>query len=151
MTDPVSGIAFLLLAGLAGYGSWTDVTRRHLSNWLVLATLASGLAIAAIQGTPSEFLSHLGHFAAALAIGLALFAAGAWGGGDGKFYAAVASWFPIGAFFNLVLAISMVGLAILVVRLVKLRGRLFSKDSKGVPYGIAIGLGALLVLGQRLW
>lgn len=151
MTDPISSIAFLLLACLAGFGSWTDITRRHLSNWLALATLASGLSIAAVQSTPGEFLSHLGHFAVALAIGLGLFAAGAWGGGDGKFYAAVASWFPIGAFFNLVVAISMVGLAMLVVMLVKSRGRLLRKDSKGVPYGVAIGMGALLTLGQQLW
>ena len=151
MAEPASGIAFGLLACLALFGAWTDVTRRHLSNWLALATLATGLIIAAISGTPSEFLSHIGHFAVALAIGLALFAVGAWGGGDGKFYAAVASWFPIGAFFNLVLAISTVGLAMLVVMLVKSRGKLLRKDSKGVPYGVAIGMGALLALGQQLW
>lgn len=148
---PIETLAFLLLAGLAGFGAWTDITRRHLSNWLCLATLAAGLAFAAIGGTPSEFLSHLGHFALALGIGLALFAGGMWGGGDGKYYAAVAAWFPIGGFFNLILAISMVGLAMLFVMLVKARGRLFRKDAKGVPYGVAIGVGAVIALGQQIW
>ncbi|WP_273678009.1 A24 family peptidase [Erythrobacter fulvus] len=144
-------IPFALMACLAGVGAWTDITRRQLSNWLSLATLVAGLAVTAALGTPEVFLSHVGHFAVALGIGLALFAAGVWGGGDGKFYAAVASWFPIGAFFNLVVAISMVGLAMLIVMTVKSRGKLFRKDAVGVPYGVAIGLGALLVLGQGLW
>lgn len=151
MADLTSGIALVLMACLAGYGAWTDITRRHLSNWLSLATLIAGLVIAAMVTTPDQFFSHLGHFAVALAIGLALFATGVWGGGDGKFYAAVAAWFPIGAFFNLVFSISMVGLVMLTVLIVKSRGRLLRKDSKGVPYGVAIGIGAFLALGQRLW
>lgn len=144
-------ISFLLLAGLASFGAWSDITKRHLSNWLCVATLAAGLALAASNGAPAEFFSHLGHFAVALAIGLALFAGGIWGGGDGKFYAAIAAWLPIGGFFNLMLAISMVGLMMLVIMLVKARGKLFRKDSKGVPYGVAIGLGGLLALGQQIW
>lgn len=151
MTDLTSGVALALMACLAGYGAWTDITRRHLSNWLSLATLIAGLGFAAIVTTPELFVSHLGHFAIALAIGLALFATGVWGGGDGKFYAAVAAWFPVGAFFNLVLSISMVGLVMLTILIVKSRGKLLRKDSKGVPYGVAIGIGALLALGQRLW
>ncbi len=144
-------LAFLVLAGLAGFGAWTDIANRHLSNWLGLATLVAGLVFAAIGAAPAEFLSHLGHFAIALAIGLALFAAGVWGGGDGKFYAAVAAWFPINLFFNLIFAISMVGLAMLIVMLIKSRGRLLRKDTRGVPYGVAIGLGALVALGQQIW
>lgn len=144
-------ISFVLLAGLASFGAWSDITKRHLSNWLCIATLAAGLALAASNGVPAEFFSHLGHFAIALAIGLGLFAGGIWGGGDGKFYAAIAAWFPIGSFFNLMLAISMVGLVMLVIMLVKARGKLFRKDSKGVPYGVAIGLGGLLALGQQIW
>lgn len=151
MTDLTSGVALALMACLAGYGAWTDITRRHLSNWLSLATLMAGLVYAAIVTTPELFVSHLGHFAIALAIGLALFATGVWGGGDGKFYASVAAWFPVGAFFNLVLSISMVGLVMLTIMIVKSRGKLLRKDSKGVPYGVAIGIGAFLALGQRLW
>jgi prepilin peptidase CpaA len=151
VTDLTSGIALVLMACLAGYGAWTDITRRHLSNWLSLATLIAGLAMAAMISTPEQFISHLGHFGIALAIGLALFATGIWGGGDGKFYAAVAVWFPVGAFFNLLLSISLVGLVMLVFMIVKNRGRLFRKDSKGVPYGVAIGIGAFLALGQQLW
>lgn len=151
MTAFTSGIALVLMACLAGYGAWTDITRRHLSNWLSLATLIAGLVMAAMVTTPEQFVSHLGHFAIALAIGLALFAAGVWGGGDGKFYAAVAAWFPVGAFFNLVFSISMVGLAVITILIATSRGKLLRKDSKGVPYGVAIGIGALVALGQRLW
>ncbi len=151
MTAFTSGIALVLMACLAGYGAWTDITRRHLSNWLSLATLIAGLVMAAMVTTPEQFVSHLGHFAIALAIGLALFAAGVWGGGDGKFYAAVAAWFPVGAFFNLVFSISMVGLVMITILIATSRGKLLRKDSKGVPYGVAISIGALVALGQRLW
>lgn len=151
MTDLSGGIALVLMACLAGYGAWTDITRRHLSNWLSLATLVAGLGYAAFIATPELFLLHLAHFAVALGIGLALFATGVWGGGDGKFYAAVAAWFPVGAFFNLVLSISMVGLVMMTIMIATSRGRLLRKDSKGVPYGVAIGIGAFLALGQRLW
>lgn len=151
MTAFTSGIALVLMACLAGYGAWTDITRRHLSNWLSLATLIAGLVMAAMVTTPEQFVSHLGHFAIALAIGLALFAAGVWGGGDGKFYAAVAAWFPVGAFFNLVFSISMVGLVMITILIATSRGKLLRKDSRGVPYGVAIGIGALIALGQRLW
>ncbi|AOL93198.1 A24 family peptidase [Porphyrobacter sp. LM 6] len=137
-----------LLAGLAAYGSWTDISRRHLSNWLCLATLIGGLAFAAIGGDLSVFLSHLAHFGIALVIGIGLFAVKAWGGGDGKFYAAVASWIPLGSFFVLVLAISLVGLVMMMAMLVKHRGRLLRKDSPGVPYGVAIGLGGAIALGS---
>jgi prepilin peptidase CpaA len=145
---PIDLIGLGLLAGLAAYGSWTDITRRHLSNWLCLATLIGGLAFAAIGGDMSVFLSHLAHFGIALAIGVALFAAKIWGGGDGKFYGAIAAWLPLGSFFSLMLSISLVGLAVMAVLLIKARGRISRANSKGVPYGVAIGWGAVLTLGQ---
>ena len=145
---PTDIIGLVLLAGLALYGSWTDIKRRHLSNWLCLATLIGGLAFAAIGGDMSVFLSHLAHFGIALVIGVTLFATKIWGGGDGKFYAAVAAWLPLGSFFPLMLSISLVGLAMMAVLLIKARGRISRKDSKGVPYGVAIGWGAVITLGQ---
>lgn len=145
---PLELIGLGLLAGLAAYGSWTDIARRHLSNWLCLATLIGGLAFAAIGGDLSVFLSHLAHFGIALAIGVTLFATKIWGGGDGKFYAAVAAWLPLGSFFPLMLSISLVGLAMMTVLIIKARGRISRKDSKGVPYGVAIGWGGVLALGQ---
>ena len=147
---PTDIIGLILLGAIALYGSWTDITRRHLSNWLCLATLVGGLAFASISGDMSVFLSHLAHFGIALAIGVTLFATKIWGGGDGKFYAAVASWLPLGSFFPLMLSISLVGLAMMVVLIIKARGRISRKDSKGVPYGVAIGWGAVVALGQTV-
>lgn len=144
-------LAFALLCLLAAFGAWTDIRERRLSNGLAAATLVAGLALAVVEGGSSALLSHAGHFALALALGLGLFAAGIWGGGDGKFYAAVAAWFPIGGFFNLAFAISLMGLAMLAFLTIKARGRLFRKDTRGVPYGVAIGAGAALSLGQQLW
>lgn len=143
-------IALALLVACAGIGAWTDITQRRLSNWLCLATFVAGLGMTAATAGPDALLSHLGHAGAALAIGLALFAAGVWGGGDGKFYAAVAAWFPIEGFFNLVFAISLLGFATLLVMAIKARGRLFRKDGVGVPYGVAIGSGAVLAAVLRV-
>ena len=95
---------------------------------------------------------HLLHFAAALAIGIALFAFKVWGAGDGKFYAAVSVWFPIGDFLQLILAISAVGLILVVIYALRRWGKIFAKDAPGIPYGVAIGLGAALAMaGELLW
>ena len=89
---------------------------------------------------------HLLHFAAALVIGIALFAFKVWGAGDGKFYAAVSVWFPLGEFFELILAISAVGLILVLVYALRRWGKIFAKDAPGIPYGVAIGFGPALAM-----
>ncbi|MDE2172205.1 MAG: hypothetical protein KGJ57_22750 [Sphingomonadales bacterium] len=77
------------------------------------------------------------------------------GGGDAKFYAAVASWFAIGQAWMLGLAIVLCGgvVACFWIGWRMLRNRSLSVRSgessrSDLPYGVAIAAGALIVL---LW
>lgn len=133
----------LPLGALLGYGAWTDSRRRVVPNYLALLTAISGLGLSAYYGGSELLLLHVAHGAAALVVGFALFAFNLWGGGDGKFYAAAACWFAISDFFRLVLFISIVGVLLILAMFVIRRGKLFRKDSAGIPYGVAIAGGAI--------
>ena len=80
-----------------------------------------------------------------------MFLAGIFGGGDGKFYAAVASFFPLAGMLPLFVAITLVGLVLAIFWfLIKRiwRGKFDKKGDFGkLPYGVAIGGGALAYAG----
>lgn len=142
----------LLVAALIA--SWTDVTVRRIGNWLSAITLIGGLSYVAVHLGPGALGSHVGHVLIALAIGMAMFAAGLIGGGDAKFYAAVAAWFPLGAGLSLFIAVSLSGLALLIVwfawrRFKGLPVRRQGAGLSGVPYGVAIAAGALILVFSR--
>lgn len=141
----------IALAAFALGGAWSDYRTRKLPNVLVLATALVGLAYPAVDGDWSAVLMHLAHFGVALLIGLAIFAAKFWGGGDGKFYAAIAAWFPLEQFFPLVFAISVVGLVLVLGLIARNGGKLMAKSAASVPYGVAIGLGGLLNMLRSVW
>jgi prepilin peptidase CpaA len=142
----VQNIALVALVAIAVAAGYLDVRFRRLPNWLSLICAAAGLGFAfSIYGS-ADTLWHLAHGALALAIGMALFAARMWGGGDAKYYAASAFWFPLEAFFHLVWWISLTGLALVILALL-LRGKATAStwlSVSGVPYGVAIGAGTVV-------
>lgn len=138
------------LVALALIASWLDLTVRRLPNWLSLVTLLVGLSLAIVSGL-SVLGSHLAHAVVALLAGMLLFRFGMVGGGDAKFYAAVASWFGLSGAAGLLLAVSLSGLAIFLAWFVWRRAtgkpiRAPSPDSHSdkLPYGIAIAAGAVI-------
>lgn len=151
MAAPLDLAAFLVLAGLAGLGAWLDLRHRLLPNWLCALTLLAGLAFAFAQGGWPAVASGGGHALAALAVGMGLFALGAIGGGDAKFYSALAAWFVIEEGFRLLFSVSLAGL---LLALLFWRGRKLARPSGSdagsgshhdmVPYGVAIAAGAVV-------
>ena len=144
-------IGLLILAACMACGAYLDIRYRRLPNWLSGVTLVAGLGYAAITGWDSVLAWHAASFALALAAGMGIFALGMWGGGDGKFFAASAAWFPLALLPMQALAISMVGLALVIWWFVR-RGASLRKG-KGppmVPYGVAIALGTLAVFALPL-
>ncbi|OAN56583.1 MULTISPECIES: A24 family peptidase [unclassified Sphingobium] len=136
----------LLLSG--AFASWSDVSTRRIPNWLCLLTFL--LAIAATAYLQGAWVAgdHLLHAFAALAVGMALFALKAVGGGDAKFYAAVAAWFPLADAWRLFVLVSFSGLLLLAVCFAvrRMRGlplRRQSQGMDGIPYGVAIAVGAI--------
>ncbi len=140
-----------LLAVLAGTGAWFDWHYRLLPNLLCAAALVAGLVVTGLGQGLTVLVPHLGHAVLALLVGMALFAAGMIGGGDAKFYAALAVWFPLAEGFRLLLLVALAG-AVLTVGLwlfvwrTAPAGRIDPAGAghpRTVPYGVAIATGAL--------
>jgi prepilin peptidase CpaA len=135
-----------------------DVTSYTIPNGISLALLAAFAPAALVMGLPLHTLGlHLGVGAAALVLGMVMFALRWIGGGDAKLFAAAALWlgWPAGATYGAYTAVAGGALAIglLSLRSSWLRpyviagpawvSRLAEPD-EAVPYGLAIAVGALL-------
>ena len=143
----LEALSFGVFAFLSLLGGVIDLFRRKLPNLLSLVIAAAGLGFAFASGGLDSLGWHAAHVAVAFGIGYGLFATGMFGAGDGKFYAAVASFFPLQQGLTLGLAIVLIGglLAFIwigtkmFVPSLKIR-----KDDYGkVPYGLAIAFGAV--------
>lgn len=134
-----------------------DALSFTIPNWISLALVAVFPLAGLASGLPLTTLGlHLGVGAAALAAGVALFALGWAGGGDAKLIAAAALWLGWPAAGVFVLATTVAGgvlaVALLVLRSAPLRVVVLSsprwmirlaEPGEGVPYGVAIAVGAL--------
>lgn len=142
----------LLWAGtlvlLAAFGAVSDVRWRRLPNWLCLLLLLLGLAHGFSTGGFEAMGWHAVHATLALAGGMGLFAIGAFAGGDAKFYAGLAAFFPVEKGISLLLWVTLLG-GVLVIAWMAGR-RIFPRlagyskgDHAKFPYGIAIATGAI--------
>jgi prepilin peptidase CpaA len=154
----------LLFPALMAFAAASDLFTMTISNRLSLALAASFLALASMSGMgASEMLSHVGAGAAVLAVAFGCFAMGWVGGGDAKLVAATALWFGFNHLLDYLLYGSLFGGA-LTLLLLQFRQwplpyafagqpwllKLHAKDS-GIPYGIALALGALVVYPETDW
>ena len=143
----LTSLSFGIFAALTSIGALIDILKRKLPNILSLVILLCGLGFALALSGWSGLGWHAAHAAVALVIGYALFATGMFGAGDGKFYAAVAAFFPLQQAPSLALAIVLLGgiLAFfwigtkMVVPSLKIRKDDFAK----LPYGLPIACGAI--------
>jgi prepilin peptidase CpaA len=149
LTIVLAGKISLVALGLVA--SWLDVSKRRLPNWLSLLTLAAGLIVTGLSAGFSAVGSHLAHAAVALLVGMVLFRFGVVGGGDAKFYAAIAAWFGWSGAAGLLLSVSLCGIAIFLGWFVWRRAtkkpiRTPAKASDGdkLPYGLAIAAGGVI-------
>lgn len=150
----VTSSFFILLPLLAAclYAAWSDLIYRRIANWLSLFTAVAGLfASFVIDASIGELASHALHMVLALICTMGLYAFGFFGGGDAKFYAAVAAWFPLSQAIELLVAVALSGIFVLLGWFIyrRFRGYKISRQanekSSSLPYGIAIGSGALFI------
>ena len=149
-----SPLALPILVGTGLYAAWSDARYRRLSNPLVALTAICGIALTVTAGGLAAASSNLLHSAIAMLIGLPLFARGLIGGGDVKYYAAVATWFPLDQGFRLLAFVSLAGMVLAAGWLIGQRAGLrphragpdlkASAHAEKVPFGIAIASGAIL-------
>jgi len=142
----------------------SDAATMRIPNWLT-GSLALAFPVAA-AGTAmplGDLGLHLAVGALALVICMGLFATGWIGGGDAKFFAATALWLgPTGALgFTLVSTVlgGFLTLALLSFRKLPMPAPLAAQEwlmrlhdpKQGVPYGLALAAGGLLVFIQSAW
>ena len=148
MLLPVAFKGLLVAAGAAA--SWSDVFYRRIPNWLCAAAAIAGLVFGFLSGGLPMLGSQALHAAIAFFVGMLLFKFGVLGGGDAKFYAAIAAWFTLSEAAILLLLVSFSGLLLLIVWFLfrRVMGKPFNRFSKdpgdSLPYGIAIGIGAIV-------
>jgi prepilin peptidase CpaA len=154
----------LLFPALMAFAAASDLFTMTISNRIPLALAAGFLVLAILSGMgPSDILSHLGAGATVLVVAFACFAMGWVGGGDAKVAASAALWFGFGHLLNYLVYASLYGGALTLLLLqfrqwplpYQLAGqawllRLHAKET-GIPYGIALAIGALVVYPETEW
>lgn len=139
-----------------------DLLTYQIPNWVSISL--SGLFLvyfcaSAMSGLPlMPFLSGFGCGVFILLVGFTLFALNVIGGGDAKFTAVIAMWLGWGLILHYLFLATLLGGVLtvgifcfrqLVIPLSLLKAnfimRLYSKD-EGVPYGIALGSAALVMI-----
>jgi prepilin peptidase CpaA len=154
----------LLFPALMAFAAASDLFTMTISNRVSLALAAGFLVLAPLGGmAPYDMMMHAGAGAAVLVVSFGCFAMGWVGGGDAKVAAAAALWFGFGHLLNYLLYASLFGGA-LTLLLLQFRQwplpyafagqhwllKLHAKDS-GIPYGIALAIGALMVYPETDW
>jgi prepilin peptidase CpaA len=154
----------LLFPALMAFAAASDLFTMTISNRVSVLLAAAFLVLAVATGMgPYDIASHFGAGALVLAIAFFCFAMGWVGGGDAKVAAAAALWFGFGHLLNYLLYASLFGGALTIVLLqmrqwplpYALTGqtwllRLHAKES-GIPYGIALAIGALMIYPETDW
>jgi prepilin peptidase CpaA len=154
----------MLFPALMAFAAASDLFTMTISNRISLALAAGFLLLAAASGMGfHEILMHIGAGATVLTVAFACFAMGWIGGGDAKIAAGAALWFGFGYLLNYLLYASLFGGALTLLLLqfrqwplpYALAGqtwllRLHAKES-GIPYGIALAIGALTIYPETDW
>jgi prepilin peptidase CpaA len=157
-------VRLLLFPALMAFAAVSDLFTMTISNRISLLLLAGFIVLAAFGGMSLHAIAmHVVAGVVVLVLAFACFAAGWIGGGDAKLAAATALWF---GFEHLVVYVAYAGLAggVLTLLLIQFRRwplpaallshewvqRLHDKKS-GVPYGVALAIGALTIYPDTEW
>lgn len=153
-----------LFPALMTYAAASDLMSMTISNRVSLLLVAGFFVLAIAGGMPvMTIANHVGAGALMLVIAFACFAFRWIGGGDAKIVASAALWFGFPHLLEYLVYASVFGGALTLLLLEWRRWplpyafvnqgwllRLHAKDS-GIPYGIALAIGALLVYPQTDW
>ena len=152
-------LLMFVLPALLALAAAFDLATFTIPNLLSLAIAAAFAVFGFMAGlSPGDFAFHLLAGLIALVAGFALFAFGYIGGGDAKLFAAAALWLGLHDLLGYALASAVLGglltLALLALRQWPLPSGLARHDwiiklhekSSGIPYGVALAAGALLIL-----
>ena len=146
------------------FSAFSDLVSMTIPNKVSLALMVGFCFVAYMtEMSLPTFGWHWAMFAIVLTISFGLFAINAIGGGDAKLAASTALWLGWEHTLVYFLIASLLG-AFLTLIMMKLRGnimparvaniewiaRLYRADT-GIPYGIALGVAAMLVYPETQW
>jgi prepilin peptidase CpaA len=154
----------MLFPALMAFAAASDLFTMTISNRVSLALAAGFLVLAVPSGMGFyDILMHLAAGMTVLVVAFGCFAFGWVGGGDAKVASAVALWFGFAHLLNYLVYASLFGGALTLLLLqfrqwplpYPLAGqawllKLHAKDS-GIPYGIALAIGALMIYPETDW
>ena len=145
------------------YAAASDLLTMRIANSVSLGLVVAFLVIALIAGmTAEEMLIHFAIGAALLVAGMLLFGLNLVGGGDVKLLAAAGLWIGYDQLGPFLLYVTIFGGALALLLLAYRRfpatalplptwaARLHA-EGEGMPYGIAIAAGALVVYPLTNW
>jgi prepilin peptidase CpaA len=154
----------LLFPALMAFAAASDLFTMTIPNRVSLALVGGFVALALMSGMGlHDILTHVGAGAAVLVVAFGCFTMGWVGGGDAKIAAATALWFGFAHLLDYFVYASLFGGA-LTLLLLQFRQwplpyslasqswllKLHARDS-GIPYGIALAIGALMVYPETEW
>jgi len=142
----------------------SDLLTLRIPNWISLAILGLFLLVAPFAGLSWLIIgSHLALGAVLLVVGMVMFSLNLLGGGDVKLMAAIGLWTGWLALPAFLVWAALVGGALALTILLFRKGlflaafvmkpwilRLHDRQ-EGIPYGIALAGGALIVLPKTVW
>jgi prepilin peptidase CpaA len=157
-------ILLIVLPGAVAFAAAMDLFTMTIPNRISVVMAAAFVPAALMAGLgPWSIALHIGAGLAVLGLGVLLFAGGWFGGGDAKLLAAIALWVGFESLpmylMYVALAGGMLALFFSSVRSVPLPRALLGeawalrlhRPDGGIPYGIALAAGALLVYPHTLW
>jgi prepilin peptidase CpaA len=157
-------VRLFLFPALMAFAAVNDLFRMTISNWISLVLIAGFVLLATFGGMSLHGIAmHVTAGLAVLAVGFAAFALGWIGGGDAKLAAATALWLGFDHLLVYLVYAAVAGiplvLLIMFFRSWPLPAMLLSHewaqrlhDSKrGVPYGVALAIGALAIYPDTEW
>ncbi len=144
-------VLLCVLAGLLVAAATTDIRSRIISNKLNLAIAALAPLYWLANGIPvwPDMALQIALGIGMFGIFAMLFALGMMGGGDVKLLAAIALWFPWQALWTLLVIMAVLGGVVTLITVIhhRMTRRIGQPE---VPYGVAIALAAMVLVGQRI-
>jgi prepilin peptidase CpaA len=161
----ISLCGLLVFAGLMVWAAVGDVRSFKITNRLNLAIAATFIILAIPMGMAwPVIIEHLKVGVITIVITLAMFFVGIYGGGDAKMTGAVALWLGPAAMYPFIFYTALSGGVLVLVLIIARRlaknyglprsprwARRMLRKHSAVPYGVALGLGALMAVPQAAW
>jgi prepilin peptidase CpaA len=150
----------LIFPAALAFAAVMDIFTMTIPNRVSLALVAAFPVAALLAGLSMHTaLMHLAAFAIVLAICMALFAFNLLGGGDGKLLASTALWVGLDQLLPFVVTVTVAGGILSIVFLMARQipvgafplpewAARLHKSGNGIPYGLAICAGGMLVYPQ---